>query len=484
MSYTEKLLEKVLGKIPPRLVIGAYREILGNICLSIPAKYERETFTMEELEHEIMDFALTLEPGHPYRSECERCLRILPEVMQKLLETELLKQVKGQYVKSQHLDNFRFIAKQVRSGAERAIRWGVYYLIENGKSWFSVSDLIDVIEVSKREMEDALKRLAIRIDDNWISVVNRKDEKWTINEKLELVSQPPTLNRDVSDKLLFALAIFARSNKTEFTSDEMLEAIQNTDAEAAERFLKKLHFSESDGMWTPSVDVLKKPTSLIEKIESPLRLQKGQVDYVCLHLLDRGSFSLSELSELFEWGKSTVSRALNRLSKENLIVLTGKGRFGELYYVTNCNKCPFGKDKEECRSELKNDIASACKDLGLPIPKLEWKSYSNQSLRNLLIELSLSKTRKTAKADVQQTFDLYRKLFKPSLLKILEALEVRVKKMISESDWIAWSKILSCVDEYEKGLPFLYLLGARQTLESELITKALESLSKKYQTQQ
>lgn len=153
MSQTmrgEEWKRKALGVIPPRLVLGAYREILLHIHLMIPLKLKREYFTLQELEGEMKDFVKGFEPGHIVLGESERCIKILPEAVRKLKEAGLLVlENSGRYRKTRDFDAFWTIINQVRHSAEKMLRWAVYYLLVNGRDSFSTGSFFRFSHILK-----------------------------------------------------------------------------------------------------------------------------------------------------------------------------------------------------------------------------------------------------------------------------------------------------------------------------------------------
>ena len=459
-------------------MLGAYRNILGHIHLSIPVRFKREEFTLQELKDEITNLARTLEPGHVVIAETERCLEILPQVVQKLVDAGLLVAKKGRYRKSKDFSGFWYVTRQAHLSVEKMTRWGVYYLLANGKRSFSIDDLLHILTSSEVEVEDALAKLTVRTEKGWERVVEEHDEKWEIKLAPGSLSKPSAIS-DIYDKLLFAILTFSESDKTEFITSEIFEIIRSLEREGIRRLLTKLHFKEHNGVWELPMDIQKSPELLIEKIELPLRLPRGYVENLCLSLLDRSSLSLTELTEITGVDKSTISRALKRLMDDERIVLTGKkGPRGELYLVTNCNNCPFGKDKRECRDDVIKTIKKTMKKLGLATPQVDWQRFSNHALMKLATELIQAKMEKIVKSDTKEYRELCSQVFKPLLSPMLETLEKRAVLMTDEHGWIDNVKIYSSLDEKGKGLPFLYFLGVKQAVESDLVSTALELLTK------
>jgi DNA-binding transcriptional regulator GbsR (MarR family) len=286
---------------------------------------------------------------------------------------------------------------------------------------------------------------------------------------------------DIYDKLLFGISRLSEDSRSQFVTDEISNVVQSSEREGAERILKRLHFQRHDDIWKLPVEVRKNPESVIERIELPLRLSPGFAVSQCLPFLDTNSLSLTELSEVTKMDKSTISRTLKRLSEADLIVLAKrKGPHGELYYITNCDNCPFRKDKEECRSESVKLIEKTMKELvpSLTIPEINWQRFSNHSLMKLATELGWVKVEKDVKADIQDYKELCNQVLRPLLSPILDTLEKRAILMANEHGWVDKTRIISSLDEKGKMLPFLYFLGAKQTVESNFVSAALEALSK------
>jgi DNA-binding transcriptional ArsR family regulator len=345
---------------------------------------------------------------------------------------------------------------------------------------FSTEELLQVLTYSKDELTEALPNITIREESGWVCIVEKHGEKWTIEQSLELLPKP-SLVSDIYDKLLFGISLLSKDSRSDFATDEISNIIQASEREDTERILRRLHFQKHGDIWKLPAEILKNPESVIERIELPLRLSPGFAASQCLSFIDANSLSLTELSEITKVDKSTISRTLKRLSEADLIVLMKrKGPFGELYYITNCDNCPFGKDKEECRSEAVKLIEKTMKELvpSLTIPEIDWQRFSNHSLVKLATELGWFKVEKDVKADIKDYKELCSQVLRPLLSPILDTLEKRAILMANEQGWVDKARIMSSLDEKGKELPFLYFLGVKQTVESNLVSAALESLSK------
>jgi len=466
---------KVLEIIPPRLVLGAYRDVIGTIV-----GLETKVFSIENVRKEMVEWLNDIDPLSPLVVERDRCIKMLPTIISSLINAELLrKREDGRFKKSENFEDFWDLTKKVRTSVEKAIRWGVYHVVStNKKNSFSCNELIDALTSSRQEIVEVLSKLAIPHQGKWKRILQEKDGKWAIIERPRLRAAPPSVVKDISDKLLYIFSLFSESGTTEVNTDKIIIKIRSIDIESVERFLKRLHFREHNGLWLLPSDMTK-PQQLIEKIEMPGRLPPGACAYACLQLLDGAYLSATEIIGITGFEKSTISRALKKLSDEDLIKLAGKkGPRGEVYYTTNCDKCWFGKDREECRDETIADIKKMLKDLEPSFFEVDWSEFSNQALNKLEYNLANLKAEKLIKPDVRESFGLWDVLLRSQLAKLMEDLEARAIKMTDEKGWIDEERIYELVDEKGKSLPLLYLLGVKHVLRSTPVKLGLELLSR------
>jgi len=464
---------KALGAMPPRLVLGAYRDVIGAI-----SGLEGKVFSIAEVSKAITEWSRDLDPLHPLAVERDRCIKILPTIIENLTEAELLsKRDDDRFKKSEDFENFLDLTKRVRTNVEKAIRWGVYYVMAPGrrKSSFSCNELIDVLTSSYQEIVDVLDRLTIPHQGKWKKILQEKEGRWIIKEKLPLRAAPPSVVKDISDKILYTLSLFYKSGDTEVSTDKIVEKVRSGDVETVENFLTRLHFEKHNSQWSLPHDMKETSQKLIKKIEVPGRLPAGQAAYTCIHLLDSAHLSATEIVEITGIDKSTISRALKKLSDEDWIELTGKkGPFGEVYYTTNCDNCGFGKDKEECRDEVISEVKKLLKDHELSLMDVDWREFSNQTLNRLAQDLVSLKAEKSVKQIVRERARLWDVLLRPRLAKIMESMEKRALAMTEKEDWIDEERIYELIEEKGKDLPLLYFLGVKHVLESASTKRGLE----------
>lgn len=468
---------RALEIVPPRLVLGAYRDVIGTIN-----GLEAKVFSVEEVRKEITKWFDGLGPLHPLAVERDRCVKILPTIIDSLTKAGLLlRKGEGLRKKSKNFDDFWYLTQRVRTSAERAIRWGIYHLIKGSerKKSFTCDELIDVLAPSRQEIIEVLDRLTIYHQDGWGKILLRRDDTWIIKEKLPLRTTPPSVLKDVSKKLLYMLSIFSQAGETKIDTDRIVLKVRSIDMENIERFLMRLHFEKHNDLWFIPLDLSKRPQKLIEKIEMPVRLPAGEADFTCVRLLDTAHLSATEIVGITGIDKSTISRALKRLSNEDFIKLTGKkGPYGEIYYTTNCDNCYFGKDKEECRDETVAELEKILKERKMKSIEIDWSEFSNQTLNRLLYNLTSLRAEKFTKQDIRGWIRLWDNLLAANLEKIMDALEARAIRMVDKEGWIDEERISELIDEKSENLPLIYLLGIKHALKSKQVKHGLELLFK------
>ena len=82
------------------------------------------------------------------------------------------------------------------------------------------------------------------------------------------------------------------------------------------------------------------------KIEEATRRSPGEIEKEILELIDEGSYSATEISEVLRIDEATISRTVFKIEKkmiESLYLVFGDR--GSRYYTTNCDNCPFGTNK-------------------------------------------------------------------------------------------------------------------------------------------
>lgn len=90
---------------------------------------------------------------------------------------------------------------------------------------------------------------------------------------------------------------------------------------------------------------------LADEIEEASRRSPGDVEKEVLELVDEGSYSATEISDVLSIDEATVSRALSKLRKSEKIILSSFGQRGARYFTTNCDNCPFGTTRFACRKD-------------------------------------------------------------------------------------------------------------------------------------
>lgn len=193
-----------LKAIAPRLVIGAYRDVIGTIIGL------ETTFSIDEMLKSLKGGLEDFDELDSITLDVYRCTKIYPAIVDSLVEAGLLKKRDdGRFKKSDDFEDFWILTRKVRTSVERALRWGTYNIIvrKKGICSFSPDELVDVLTSSPQEIVEILNRIAVRRDGKWRKILQKNGNVWTILEKPERRSTQPSVVKDASQKIMYALSI-------------------------------------------------------------------------------------------------------------------------------------------------------------------------------------------------------------------------------------------------------------------------------------
>lgn len=188
---------------------------------------------------------------------------------------------------------------------------------------------------------------------------------------------------------------------------------------------------------------------LIDDLDFPSRRSPKELDAEILDLLDEGSFSNQELSTILDTSKALVSKAMNRLKSDDEIILSSHGTRGSHYYTTNCDKCPFGKDKLTCRYDAEKEIKNSLKTkFDYEISDEDLKSIeTNQAVLRIRTILKSSQKHQTPKMEININQNLH-SIFTNIWMKVIQ-------NRVSKAKEPAYFKL----DDVLEQMPALYFLG-------------------------
>lgn len=140
---------------------------------------------------------------------------------------------------------------------------------------------------------------------------------------------------------------------------------------------------------------------LVDEIEESSRRSPGEIEKEILELIDEGSFSATELSDILKIDEATISRTLSKLRKNEKIILSSFGQRGARYFTTNCDNCPFGTTKPSCRKDAISyiiDYFQTCFGVSLSSPDFD-EIEENQALLKIKRIVSMAKKDKNTKLE-------------------------------------------------------------------------------------
>lgn len=262
------------------------------------------------------------------------------------------------------------------------------------------SKLNDLLEEFCKKLE---KTLMVKNDD-----FSLYDIKWErIDEFCNFLRR---IERSDERKTRWVLYYLWRMGKTTITVKEMIQTLDGLQIKDIQKIIRKILKKETatgfvaefdDNILRINHDVNDKIVwhYLADEIEEFSRRSPGEIEKEILELIDEGSFSATEISDILEIDDATISRALSKLRKNEKITLSSFGNRGSRYFTTNCDNCPFGTTKASCRKQSLSyiiDYFKNCFNVELSAPDFD-EIQENQALLKIKRTVSIAKKEKNTK---------------------------------------------------------------------------------------
>lgn len=307
-----------------------------------------------------------------------------------------------------------------------------------------------------------------------------EDIKWEkITEICNILRKIETSNEK---KVRWAL-LFLLSKGNQLQIDDLKQLVTNFKIPNVDRLLEKIIKTETNS----GLDVKFDGTKLVmdteqkltehyiaDAIEEKSRRSPGEIEKEILELLDEGSYSNQEISNIIDIDEAVVSRVMTKLRNKNKLVLSSFGNKGFRYYTTNCQNCPFGKTLHSCRKDAISDIVNAIKDAhGVELTSQDFENIeSNQALLNIKRTITMSKKYTMTKLE-SNMYENFEKL-----------LEMIVKNSISIKHEKNQKICDVLVSPNMSKLPKIFQIGLKIGIEYEIqLMKTMASKTKKEQLQ-
>ena len=280
----------------------------------------------------------------------------------------------------------------------------------------AMSKSIKIKQVAKVKKSDIVKQFEefAKNLDRTLFIKNTKDElieiKWKrIDDFCGLLR---LVERSDERKVRWALYHIFISGTLKIPKDKIAELLKEFKIKNLEKILVKIIKAETssgldaefDGKYfVINHDAGDKIVShyLADAIEEPSRRSPGELEKEILELIDEGSYSNQEISQMLIVDEGLVSRAIGKLRDQNKIILSSFGKRGARYFTTNCENCPFGTTKASCRKEaLSYIISTFMQDFGLDLSANDFDSIeTNQALLKIKRIVMMARKEKNTKLE-------------------------------------------------------------------------------------
>lgn len=256
------------------------------------------------------------------------------------------------------------------------------------------------------------KTLMIKNDDSTINEV-----KW---EKLDdFCSTLRRIERSDERKVRWTLYFLWRMGKSKITISEISEKLKDFKIKNISKIIKKILTDEINSGFVAEFDdkILKINHEIDDKlvwhylgdeIQEESRRSPGDVEKEILQLIDEGSYSATEISDILKIDEATISRAFTKLRKNEKIILSSFGDRGSRFYTTNCENCPFGTTKAACRKDALAYIIDYFQNyFGVELSSHDFEEIEeNQALLKIKRIVSFAKKEKNTKLERSITLGL------------------------------------------------------------------------------
>ncbi|MDH3490043.1 MAG: hypothetical protein OEL56_06305 [Nitrosopumilus sp.] len=306
-----------------------------------------------------------------------------------------------------------------------------------------------------------------------------EDIEWEkITEICNILRKIETSNEK---KIRWAL-LFLLSKGNPIQIDDLKQLVRNFKISNVERLLEKIIKTEINSGLDVKFDgkqlVLDTEEKLTEHyiadaIEEKSRRSPGEIEKEILELLDEGSYSNQEISNIIDIDEAVVSRVMTKLRNQNKLVLSSFGNKGFRYYTTNCQNCPFGKTLSSCRKDAISDIVNTIKDAhGVELTSQDFENIeSNQALLNIKRTVTMSKKFTMTKLE-SNMYENFEKLLKTIVKNSINLKHEKNQKI---------TEIL--VSPNVSKLPKVFQIGLKIGIEYEIqLMKTLADTTKKEQS--
>ena len=170
------------------------------------------------------------------------------------------------------------------------------------------------------------------------------------------------IERSDDRKVRWALYYLWRSGKSNISIEDISELLTEFKIKNIPKIIKKIlkhelasglvaEFDEKILQINHNLDDKLVWHYLGDEIGESSRRSPGEIEKEILELIDEGSFSATEISDVLKIDEATISRTISKLRKNDKIVLSSFGDRGSRFYTTNCDNCPFGTTKAACRKD-------------------------------------------------------------------------------------------------------------------------------------
>ncbi|MDH3793500.1 MAG: hypothetical protein OER78_00320 [Nitrosopumilus sp.] len=280
----------------------------------------------------------------------------------------------------------------------------------------AMSKSVKIKQAAKAKKSDIAKQFEefAKNLDRTLFIKNTKDELTEIKWKRidDFCGLLRLVERSDERKIRWALYHIFISGTLKISKDNIAELLKEFKIKNLEKILAKIIKAETSSGLDAEFDgkyfVINHEKDdkivshyLADAIEEPSRRSPGELEKEILELIDEGSYSNQEISQMLVVDEGLVSRTISKLRDQDKIILSSFGKRGARYFTTNCENCPFGTTKASCRKEaLSYIISTFMQDFGLSLTANDFDSIdANQALLKIKRIVMMARKEKNTKLE-------------------------------------------------------------------------------------
>jgi len=249
--------EQLLTKVPPRLVLDHYWNVLDIIDSRLffdldsflrGEEYQRkEEFTASDITVFLSKEIQRSDISPLYRRLCLRSQEIIPEITSKLLSLGLLVKQDNLYRKCDEYSELHRIIKNKMRSAKKLLAWSAWHLSLGKPASFTLHELLPELSYQEEDYIEEIQHLQVFVEKRWLNLLEKHDGGWLLSQEPQFPKKPVLL-MNLQDRLHVAIASLSKQGD-KFRTEEILSKIRELEATSIRKLAKSIGLIQQQEKW-------------------------------------------------------------------------------------------------------------------------------------------------------------------------------------------------------------------------------------------